>query len=214
MTSFALVTEGITDQITLETILYEYYEIDLDINSVQPLRDATDEGRQTTHGGWEKVLEYCSLDVFENILQFNDFVIVHIDTDCGEHANYGIPLTEGGQDRDALQIIKDVIEALISKIGSETYIEYKDRIIFAIAVHTIECWLLPLYIKSKTGASRTKNCGQHLGRALVRKDLKYTKNFETFRLLLREVKGRHAIANCQAHSPSFDYFINQLPALP
>lgn len=216
MTSFALVAEGITDQITLETILYEHYDsddADLDITSVQPLRDATDESRQADFGGWEKVFECCSLEIFKNALQFNDYVIVHIDTDCSEHTNYGVSLTEGGLDRDAVDVVRDVIEVLISRIGVDVYGEHKDKIIFAVAVHSIECWLLPLYTKTKIGASRTKNCGVHLARAAEKKDLKYIKEYESIKLLLREFKGRRSITNCQTHSSSFNYFINQLPAL-
>ncbi len=46
MPTFALVTEGLTDQIILEEILFGFFDDpDLVINSLQPLRDATDANR-------------------------------------------------------------------------------------------------------------------------------------------------------------------------
>jgi len=44
-----------------------------------------------------------------------------------------------------------------------------DQIIFAIAVHSIECWLLPLYYTNQTRA-KTKNCLDTLNRQLKKAD--------------------------------------------
>ena len=83
MPSFALITEGITDQIVIENILYGFVgDLEIDINPLQPLRDETDENRASNFGNWHKVLEYCSSDRFKNALQFNDFIVVQIDTDA------------------------------------------------------------------------------------------------------------------------------------
>ena len=78
MASFALVAEGITDQIVLETILSGYYdEDDLEINPLQPLRDATDRFRQGNFAGWELVFEFCSdQDRLAEALAFNDFFLL------------------------------------------------------------------------------------------------------------------------------------------
>lgn len=169
MSSFALITEGITDQVTLETILWEHYDSDLDVTYIQPIRDATDESRQENIGGWEKVIEYCTLPEFKSSFLFNEYVVIQIDTDCGEHVNFGVPLTVNGKDRHQQDIINDVINLLISKIGEDVYSEYKDRILFAISVHSLECWYLPLFESKKAKQSKSKNCTEHLKMAVIKK---------------------------------------------
>ena len=166
MTSFALITEGITDQVVLTAILQATYTEEPDINEVQPVRDETDNSRQGSFAGWEKVLEYCGLDFFQQDFIFNDYVIIQIDTDVAEHPNFGVPLTENGADITTGDLVNNVKEMIANKIGKEIYEKYKDRIIFAISVHSLECWLLPLFINDKKGASRLKNCENHLARAL------------------------------------------------
>lgn len=49
MASFALITEGITDQVVIETLLLACLGADTAVNPMQPLRDATDESRQAMH---------------------------------------------------------------------------------------------------------------------------------------------------------------------
>ena len=54
MASFALITEGITDQAVLENILTGLYGEDVEVNPLQPLRDATDTSRvkSDSFAGW------------------------------------------------------------------------------------------------------------------------------------------------------------------
>jgi hypothetical protein len=213
VSSFALVTEGITDQIALETILNEFYDKNLDIRPIQPIRDATDESRQQDFGGWEQVLEYCSLPDFENSLLFNDYVVIQIDTDCGDHVNYGVALTAQGKDKAQADIIKDVINLLITKIGDDIYNENKERILFAIAVHSLECWFLPLFETSKSKQSRTKNCREHLERAVNKENLIYQKDYAVYKNLSKKFKSKNAIHNCRNSCESFDIFIKALPEI-
>ena len=88
MVSFALITEGITDQAVIENILIGCFD-DPIVNPIQPLRDATD--KQATHGGWELVLEHLRSPGLNQALQFNDFVIVQLDTDVSEEHHYDLP---------------------------------------------------------------------------------------------------------------------------
>ena len=65
MPTFALVTEGLTDQIILEQILFGFFDDpDIVINPLQPLRDETDSNRVVTPGNWHQVLEYCASTEF------------------------------------------------------------------------------------------------------------------------------------------------------
>lgn len=208
MVSFALVTEGITDQAVLETILCGHYGEEPDINPLQPLRDATDESRQGGFGGWERVFEYCGLDDLQDALEFNDYLIIQVDTDCGEHPRFGVPLTAGGKDRLEIDIIDDVRKILVSKLGDDFYQEFQDQILFAISVHSLECWLLPLHASTPKDSSRTKSCDKHLGRA-VKTELE--KDYQTYKALSKGYGKKAAIETARQCSASFDVFLSSLP---
>jgi hypothetical protein len=211
MISFALVTEGITDQAVLETILCGYYGEEPDINPLQPLRDATDESRQSegSFGGWEKVFEYCGLGDLQDALAFNDYLIIQVDTDCGEHPRFGVPLTSGGKDRPEIDIIDDVRKVLVSKLGDDFYQEFQDQILFAISVHSLECWLLPLHANTPKASSQTKSCANRLGRAAR---IELGKDYQAYKTLSRGYGKKAAIEKARQCSASFDVFLSSLPA--
>lgn len=215
MARFVLVTEGITDQVALESILYGYYdESDVEVQFLQPVRDATDRSRQGDFAGWELVLEYCSkTDVLQEALQFNDFLLIQIDTDCAEHVNFGLQLTEEGKDKPVEQIINEVKALLILKLGESFYSDYADRVLFAISVHSLECWLLPLYADSTKNATKVKSCEGHLSRFLGKKDIEYAKDYDCYMSLSKSYEKKKNIEKYRSMNGSFDIFLSSLPVL-
>ncbi|KYG98031.1 hypothetical protein [Bradyrhizobium sp. DOA1] len=169
MTTFALISEGITDQIILERMILqicsEIFEEDLDINPLQPLRDATDSATNAPHGGWELVLEYCEERVAD-ALASNDYVVIHLDTDEGDHPNFGLRLTEQGNERSYDHLIADAIEIVAARIGNDIYKAHTERLLFAISVHTMESWLLLYFFKR----NEPKNSINRLNRLLAKAD--------------------------------------------
>lgn len=168
MPTFALVTEGLTDQIIIENILVGFFDdLNVDITSLQPLRDETDRNRAVSPGNWHKVLEYCSSENFRGALQFNDYIVVQIDTDVA--AEYGVSdRDEEGNAFSVEEMIARVRAALVARIGQEFYDKYAVHILFAISVQSIECWLLPLLFSDKK-QSKTINCLNTLNQALKSK---------------------------------------------
>lgn len=211
MTSFALITEGITDQAVLENLLYGFYAEEPDINPIQPIRDETDNARQGNFSNWEKVIEHCSMESFSDIFSTNDYVIIHIDTDVGKEKNFSVPITKDGVDLSVEELIEKVIDFLKSKIDPDTYNRHGHKIIFAIAVHSIDCWLLPLYCQKKIDYSRTKNCAHHLMRNLEKKDLAFEKNYRCYSSLSRPYEKRKNIETHRKKNASLDFFLNSLP---
>jgi hypothetical protein len=150
---------------------------DVDVNPLQPVRDETDQNRQGNHGGWEKIFEHCQND--ESILSAlssNDYVVIHIDTDCAEHVNFGVALTENGADKTDERLIAEVKELIASKVNTDIYQSYQNQILFAVAVHSLECWLLVLYADTDKEAAKTKRCEYHLKRLLIKKNMPYQKD--------------------------------------
>lgn len=217
MASFALITEGITDQVMIETLLLTCLGPDTAVNPIQPQRDSTDKSRQTDFGGWERVLECCNQINFEEILSVNDFIVLQLDTDQAEHPNFGVALTENGQDRSVDALLADVRAVIMNKLGA-AWPQFAQRILFALAVHSLECWLLPLYAETDADFKRTKNCASHLARLTGCKpeaDLKnYRKFVELSAPLQRSRKNKHwqqKLENCRQHSQSLAIFLDSLP---
>ncbi|GAB3517437.1 hypothetical protein [Emticicia fontis] len=159
MASFGLVTEGVTDQTIITFILAGWFsKKDLDIRPLQPNLDATDEGSR--HGNWHKVIEYIKsiklTDAFDSV----DYIIIQIDTDIFRSESIIEECRNILNNEDTvIEVVAKIKEKLIDFISQSTYRKYKDRIIFAISVDSIECWLLPLYFRTKPAKYRkTTNC--------------------------------------------------------
>ena len=213
MVSFALITEGITDQAVLENILTGLYGDDVEVNPLQPLRDATDTSRvkADSFGGWEQVFEYCRYENFDELLTYNDYVIIQIDTDMGEHLNYGVSLTHEGKDRSVEDLVGDVSRLLISKMNQASYEQYQNQFKFAIAVHSLECWLLPIYANEKAHSKKTKNCAKQLGRNTKRHGLSCGKEYRIYDNLSSQYRNATKLENAKQHQPSLALFLDSLP---
>ncbi len=211
--SFALVTEGLTDQIIIENILVGFFDDpDINVNPLQPLRDETDRHRALNPGNWHKVLEYCSSEEFRGAFQFNDYVVIQIDTDVA--ADYGVSdRDENGTEISVEAVVERVKNALIARIGQDFYDSYTSRILFAISVQSIECWLLPLYFSDKK-KSKTINCLGTLNQALKSKrsftidpSSKNPKHYES--LSIEYAKHKRLMA-LYPSNPSLEMFVSAL----
>jgi hypothetical protein len=211
MPSFSLITEGLTDQVLITFLLNGYYEDDLDVTEAQPLRDETDESRQANHAGWENVLNYCRSEFFEQQFFTNDYVIIQIDTDICGHKNFDIPLKIGNKDRPTNEIIKDVKQHIIDCIGHAIYQKYSERIIFAISIHSLECWLLPLYGKTNLEKERVRKCEKHITDLLKRFDIAYEKKYRAFQVICKPLLAKQKILTATTFNESLDRFVASLP---
>ena len=143
MKTLAIVSEGVTDQIVLEKLLFECIEFQCDdpeFNYAQPRRDLT-HSHTAPHGGWNLVLEYCETSLLD-ALQTNDFVVIQIDTDCGDDPGYNLDIAPSGVEKDSIQLVKDAITIISERIGSKILCDHGERLIFAVSVHSIESWLV------------------------------------------------------------------------
>lgn len=157
MPTIGLIAEGPTDQAVLENLLIGYfgdYDMPQYIRHLQPLRDATDAAGGM--GGWTRVLEYCRSTLFQNAFDENDFLIIQIDTDRLNEKPFELNLSQSVETLVG-QVVQQFEQLMSLSFGAEFIAEHHARILFAIAVNEIECWLLPLFFTNKT-ASSTNNC--------------------------------------------------------
>jgi hypothetical protein len=169
--TFATVAEGPTDHAVLQNVLiglFKEHGVESgDITPVQPLLDET--GKQLTNstGGWLQVLRWLEEKRYHAAFQFNDFVIVQIDTDACEEAGYDIAKTVNGVARSPEELVS-LVKAKFTRIISDPDIaNYSDRFHYAIAVHGIECWLLPLWGRPQE-SDAILSCKQRVDNALGR----------------------------------------------
>ena len=213
MTSFGLITEGITDQIVIENILTGYFDNpDIDFRPFLPLRDETDKNRIENYGGWTRVFEYCGSSKFQEAFQFIDFIVVQIDTDTSEEIGYDIPKLEDGKELSVEQMVERVSEKLRNLIGTEFYDEYSERIIFAISVHSLECWLLPLFYTNNKKAKHI-NCLNTLNQALKKEDFTIdanNKNPEYYESISRQYLKHRTLMSKYSDNPSLKIFVEEI----
>jgi len=210
MAKFALACEGVTDQIVIENILCGFYkdydDLDEEIQPLQPPYDiTTQKQKEDEFGGWEMLLEYLSEKRFRDDVLNSDYVIVQIDTDISEHVNFGI----SQHDLSTESLIVKVIERLITQIDSkkEFYQKYQNKIIFAISVHSLECWILPIYKSSNN--EKISGCFEALQRES--KKIKVIKNYKTYEKLSKDFLKYKNLIKIASKNSSFQIFINKLP---
>jgi hypothetical protein len=212
MKSLGLISEGITDQVVIRNILYGYFDTnDLDLNPLTPVRDATDASRITGSSGWPAVIEYVKSSNFDEAFRFLDYVILHLDTDACEE--YGVSRREDGEELTPLALLDKVRAKFREWIGDERFERRKERILFAIAVDSIECWLLPLYYENnKAQRQKTVNCLNPLNQALG-KAVGFTisaKNPDYYKRASEDYSKHRVLLRVCKHNPSLNAFIEEL----
>jgi hypothetical protein len=211
MAKFALACEGITDQIVIENILCGFYkdydDLDEEIQPLQPPYDTTTQKqKEGEFGGWEMLLEYLSEKRFRDDVLNSDYIIIQIDTDISEHPNFNV----SQHNLSPEEIIDKVRERLITQIDSKItfYDIHQEKIIFAISVHALECWILPLY---KTYSSeKITGCYETLKR--VDTKIKVEKSYNTYDKLTQDFLKNKKLMKIVSKNSSLQLFVNSLPS--
>ncbi|MFN0215781.1 MAG: phage tail protein [Saprospiraceae bacterium] len=210
--SFGLIAEGPTDHAVLENILIGHFnDPDLTIRPLQPLLDSTDGAQR--QGGWTQVVAYCQSSFFQGAFEQNDYLVVQIDTDCLHEKPFELDLKNPVQ-----SLVNQVIgkmESLITDSFEKGFWEtYHEKILFAVAVDELECWLLPLFYADKNAAA-TNNCLHKLNTQLAKNKhstinphAKGPKQYDKLSRPLCKPKGLRSAA---AKNPSLGIFIQALP---
>ncbi|MDQ2732941.1 MAG: phage tail protein [Armatimonadota bacterium] len=212
MTTFGVISEGPTDQEVLRNLLYGLFDCEKDdITELQPLRDAT--SGEAGQGDWYHVLEYCGSSRFRQAFGSVHYIIVQIDTDCSEEKHYEVPHREGERELTPDELVDRVSDALIARIGDEFYQKHRERILFAISVHSIECWLLPLYyLNAPAKSGKTTGCLPTLNQALSKKfsfEIN-AKRLDYYRKASDDFADRRKFEKAYPLNPSLKRFVEEL----
>jgi hypothetical protein len=204
--NIAIISEGITDQIVLESILFAYLgEENITITRLQP--------KENESGNWDKVFKYCESMDLRQSLQFNDYVLIQIDTDFMHTQDVAEKYKINLQEKEVYEIINLFAEKIIYLIGKDFYQEYQNRFLFAIAVNEIECWFLPIYYTNqKSKAQKIKNCLNTLNKILPEKEGFYIeeKKLEYYEKISKHFKKKKNIEKYAKNNESFGIFIEEM----
>jgi hypothetical protein len=222
MASFAIICEGISENLSLQHIVEKTMRSESYFADIQP-RTTVNHGHavQGSPGGWTEVLSHCNTDEFKQALQSNDYLIVQIDTDRCDEPKFGIRKTdEQNIERSDSEIYNDIIARLLQNVDYQFYEKNKERIIFAVCFEEIECWFLPLFYSDKR-ACATTGCIGKINQELQKEKVGYYipedgKNGanarSTYQFILKKMK-RKDISAIAKYNFGFQKFVEQLDTI-
>ncbi len=203
---FLIAGEGLTDFIVLQNLLRGFFN-DKNFLATRLLP------KDKEPVGWGNLFIYLSTEEFKQAVPFSDYTIVQIDTGTCEEWKEGI-VPIGAKATNLLPFIESIKTVLVNKMGVDFYDEHKDKILFAICVHDIECWLLPFnatlpaHHKKTVGCVRTiEKIANTKGFSVNEKNYQEGKHYETLSKPMRDneeliVKGKL--------NESLSLFVNEL----
>lgn len=157
--SFAIAAEGKTDQRVVENILVGFFRSapsEIIVDWDHPAHQVNPDESAESWGNWLNVLEYLRRRSYQDALQYHEYLVVQIDTDCADKPGFDVALEENGVKRTADEIVTAVRTKLESLIDPVDLQAYSGKFLFAICVDSVECWLLPLHCPEK--ATDENNC--------------------------------------------------------
>lgn len=203
---FSFVGEGLTDFKVIKNLMIGYFnDKNLLITRLLP--------RDKEPVGWGNVLKYLPTDEFKAGVDNSDYTIIQIDSDKCE--DWGKGLTNIGSDATRIEeFINSIKVVLINEIGNPFYETNRNKILFAIAVYEIECWLLPFNSNTKAHFSKLVGCTNTIekianvrGFSINQKNYEGGKHYED---LSKGMKDNKELLKKSELNPSLKAFVDLL----
>jgi hypothetical protein len=228
----ALITEGVTDQIVLKPIVECIMEDDdISFNSLQPLVD--EEAIQVGFGGWELVFKTIRALDIALLLEINDIVVVQIDSNMAYMKGFDVPHAVSDSKVDAADLCLRVIDRLKEILPQPASEEQLSKFVFAIGIHSIECWLIGLIdaahgpkvigncLDGPNGLNRAlekgKHCSKWFGAAakgqpckIIEKTKNKGQSRKIYQELAKQFSKKKILAEQSKRNTGFESFVAQL----
>lgn len=219
MITIGLICEGVSEINIMTRIISKYLDEEPFINPIEP-DTRVERGHlvQNGYGGWMQVLRHCNDETITNILEYNDYLVIQIDSDASIQPIYGVtPFNADGSSKEIPVLYNDIMNRLQMNLSKEILEKYYGRLLFAICINEIECWLLPLYYTDRNRC-KTHNCIFSLNKALSRKnmgrininDKNNSNTREVYTKVLKNFRNRQSIQECAQYQYSFAKLLEQL----
>ena len=191
--------------------------LDEDISPLQPPYDATTQ-KQKDFGGWQMLLDYLKASQFRDAVLSNRYVIVHVDSDESFKPGFDVPhIDERNEEISVEVLIDNIILKLVSVINindPDFYESHKEKIIFCISVHSIECWLLAHYVSKAPKNPKIKGCEKSLRYILEKKQgiksKEFAKNYTFYSQLSEPFLDGIKLRSLTKYEPSLRIFLTSL----
>lgn len=214
MKKFGIVGEGHTDKIVIEYILRGVF-------TEQNLEDEINPLPENDKGGWDVICKYLASKDFRSDVSNHEILILQIDTDITtkteDSIKFGVSHRDGqGNELTIENLFIKVKDKLIMEINSGKsgfYNLYADKIIFAISVHSTECWLVAAHIPAQI---TIHDCDKVLLAAKLPNNIQFSKKqssrcHEKLSQVFLNPDNIHIVSQ---KSPSFNLFLQQLQNIP
>ncbi|MDD5275490.1 MAG: hypothetical protein PHR16_05360 [Methylovulum sp.] len=224
MYKFRIAGEGVTDQVVIENILCGYFEnqdLDGEIKYSHPLFDETDQ-KQKGFGNWTMLLEYLDHSDFRADTLNCECIVIQVDTDVSNEKGFDVvQVDDQNRPLSSEALISNVIAKLRDTIETGEkgfYDEHAEKIIFAVSVHSIECWLYAHYNKKWLKSPKITGCEKALlhlyekgaNQSLSKIKPNIDKNYVSYNKLSEPFLKRRHIDEVVQKDPSFRVFIGEL----
>lgn len=207
-----VVCEGISDYKIIQHIVERYLR-DYEAYTIPLKPKITPQGKQEGFGTWQGVLKYISGDdqlIVEAINEGCKYIIIQIDTDVCEE--YGVL-----KDLRNVEVFHTSIREKLNDILHQEV--DRDKVIYAISINEIECWLIPFISTDEEECSNNDRCLNIVNRHIRTKGTidKENKNSSGAQALydeiLRNKKKSKDIYAVSRFNYGFTYFIDKLEAI-
>lgn len=207
---FGLACEGVTDQVTIENILCGYFDnpdLSEEITELQPPFDETEQ-KQQGGGGWPMLFNYLASTRFRDDVLNTGYVIVQIDSDIAE--KIPVPHRDNNDNELAADLlITNIKTQLIASINSGAngfYETHAEKIIFAICVHSLECWLVANHGEQNT----IHDCFEVLKTVVDHKHIRVAKKRRNYNQLSQPFLDRQNLIATASKDTSLNIFLRAL----
>lgn len=217
--TFALITEGALEHGIIKHIITKYFKnelVETEINQIQP---RLINGKQDNAGSWNEVLKYCERqNDLKAIFVENDYLIIQLGTDQSQQHPFNISHTKrDNSNKSDIELHADIVDKLKNLISPEILNKHGNKILFAICIRTIECWLLPIYYPNNH-KSATTTCLDKLNTELRKKDIHILTTQDknsvtskrTYDTILKNWKRKQDIINASQYNIGFNSFIQSM----
>lgn len=212
-----IVSEGVSDYRVLKHIALRYLKQreDEDFYTIR-LNPKEEKNKQLGFSGWQGVFNYISGEdqqnlIVEAIKEECEYVIVQIDTDVCEQ--YGV--------KHDLSCVKQLWTNVRQKLANSVHKDFdKSKLIFAICIDELECWLIPFVDTDEKRCKNMDRCLNIVNNDLHKKGLyidKDNKNSlganEAYEYIIKQKKKPKEILYCSKFNYGFSKFIEQLDSI-
>jgi hypothetical protein len=211
----ALFCEGPTDHAVLSKLLEGYSADRVSLNRVfppDPMRRGVD------FGGWMELFKAIARREISAALLFNDLVILQVDTDVCHEPGFDVLRVEAGRKLSESELVERVAERLRQEIEAHDPDADLGRVVFAISVSALECWLLlHLSAGAKTNSclflaeqAIAKKGGEPLSDKRGKTDKRVKKLPRAYEAAAHGLRRRPAVDALRNRAPSLDAFLGAL----